>query len=136
MFCVVVVSVTHLDAGQRCQLSKVGSTSENFVGSGCLPVVYILLVQVSFLVLVCSYSHFLFYSYCYLNTMDHCCFYCGKDCQEICTDCQIYAFCSPDHWEYHRTAENTCLPFKVNTIFLKVDVENKRNLKFAEICPT
>ena len=49
---------------------------------------------------------------CYLNTMDHCCFYCAKPCQEICNDCQIYAFCSPEHKEYHQV-NNTCLPFKV-----------------------
>ena len=44
--------------------------------------------------------------------MDHCCFYCAKPCQEICNDCQIYAFCSPEHKEYHQV-NNTCLPFKV-----------------------
>ena len=52
---------------------------------------------------------------CYLNTMDHCCFYCAKPCQEICNDCQIYAFCSPEHKEYHQV-NNTCLPFKVDYI--------------------
>ena len=128
LYCCGGVSVTHLDAGQRCQLSKVGSTSENFVGSvsGCLPVVCSS-SQLLTILLLCSLFFFIFFYYqsnynyyivlliCYLNTMDHCCFYCAKPCQEICNDCQIYAFCSPEHKEYHQV-NNTCLPFKVHYI--------------------
>ena len=42
------------------------------------------------------------------------CFFCDIQAQNVCSNCQLVAYCSPEHLKVHRP-EKICFPFVVQT---------------------